>query len=286
MTFSSIADITTAMDNGQFWSQHYYKPTAANSFADQIFDLSTNAGTPVLQPYIATPLTFTPQSADRNKYIYHGPTPPAGQSKYISSWEMRHTSTTAVATYTLSDLLGFYAGIDADTVDLQTMDNTLTLPRYTSGQGVQIVLQTSAPTIATTTATIAYVNHIGQAKTVTTFLQSRSFAGQVVSSGSSAAGSFNTALFVSLAAGDLGVRQINSIQLAAAISGYLNILLVKPLARMISSPNFVSTEKNFITEQGITMPKIDNTSALIIHAVPAIASSTAPIHGYFNFVWG
>lgn len=286
MGFSSIADITTALDNGQVHFQTYYKAGAGGASASVPFDLSGNSGLPVLNPYAATPLAFTPTSSDRNKYIYTGPTPAAGQSKYLMTWEMRHESTQARVTYTLCDLLGFYAAIDSDSTDLQVMDNTLTLPRYTSGERVQMVIQIGVPNTGATTATIEYVNNLGQTKTITTAIQNRGTATQVASQASTATSANGTALFVSLAAGDLGVRQINSIQIDTAVGGLLNILLVKPLARMLSMENFVSTEKNFITQQGITMPKIEDTSALMIYAQGAIASSLGRIHGYFNFVWG
>lgn len=285
MGFSSIADITTALDNGQFWSQHYIKPGVVGQSLGITSDLSGNSGIPVLSPYAATPLAFTPQSHDRNKFVFTGPTPPAGQSKYIMTWEMRHSSTQARVTYTLCDLLGFYAAIDSDSVDLQTMDNTLTLPRYTSGEGVQMVIQNSVATSASNIATIEYVNHLGQTKTITSTVLQRT-ATQVASCASSAFSGNATSLFLSLTGGDLGVRQVNSIQFDTAVGGLMNLLLVKPIARTVSNENLVSTEKNFITQQGIAMPKLEDGAALIIYAHGAIASAIAPIHGYFNFVWG
>jgi len=285
MGFSSIADITTALDNGQFWSQHYYKAGVVGQTLGVTSDLSGNSGIPVLNPYAATPLAFTPQSHDRNKFVFTGPTPPAGQSKYIMTWEMRHNSTTARATFTLCDLLGFYAAIDSDSIDLQTMDNTLTLPRYTSGEGVQIVIQNSVATSGSNIATIEYVNHLGQTKTITSTNLQRT-ATQVASCASNAFSANATSLFLSLDAGDLGVRQINSIQFDTAVGGLMNILLVKPFARTVTSENNIVTEKNFITQQGITMPKLEDGAALMIYAHSALASTIAPIHGYFNFVWG
>lgn len=285
MGFSSIADVTTALDNGQFWSQHYYKsnaPTGASAFTD----MSWSSGVPLYNSYAASPLTFTPVVNTNNKYVFTGPNPPAGQQKYLFSWNMRTGKTTAAsgATFVLVDTAGFYPVIDCDSTDLQEMDNTQTLPRYTDGKGVRIAIFVSLTNNAVNTnATIVYTNQDGNLSTLNTSFINESISHSLVAGITT---SLNArAFFTSLAPGDTGVRNIVSIQLSQAIGGLAYIALVKPLAML---PTFLSVvaEKRFVTEASIKMPEIPTGAGLTVYSFDFTSGGQITTMGEFLFVWG
>jgi len=286
MPFSSIADVTTAIDNGQVWSQHYFKPgasTVVNSFTD----LSWSSGTPSYNSYAATPLTFSPVVNTNNKYVFTGPNPATGQQKYLLSWNMRHSKTTAgsSSSFMLVDTLGFYPVIDCDSVDLQEMDNTLTLPRYTDGEGVRMAIFASLSTNAVnTSATIVYTNQDGNTSTISTALINETTSHSLASASTSVSANARS-FFVSLAPGDTGIRNIISIQLNQGIGGLAYIALVRPLAVLPVFPSVVS-EKRFITETSIKMPEIPVGAGLTVYSYDFVQSGTVPIVGEFVFVWG
>ena len=286
MGFSSIADVTTAIDNGQVWSQHYFKP-GSSTIAGSFTDLSWSSGTPSYNSYAASPLTFTPVINTNNKYVFTGPNPATGQQKYLLSWNMRTAKTTAGSgsSFMLVDTLGFYPVVDCDSVDLQEMDNILTLPRYTDGEGVRMAIFASVSTNAVnTSATIVYTNQDGNTSTLSTALINETISHSLASASTSVSGNARS-FFVSLAPGDTGIRNIISIQLNQGIGGLAYIALVKPLAVLPVFPSVVS-EKRFITETSIKMPEIPVGAGLTVYSYDFTQSAVAPVLGEFIFVWG
>ena len=66
----------------------------------------------------------------------------------------------------LVDLLGFYRVSSVTTITAQTLNNTVTLPRYTDGAGVQAFMwntNTTAMGAATPNLSINYTNSAGTA---------------------------------------------------------------------------------------------------------------------------
>lgn len=286
MGFSSIADVTTAIDNGQVWSQHYYKsnpPTGAGLFTD----MSWSSGIPLYNSYAANPLTFTPVVNTNNKYVFTGPNPPAGQQKYLFSWNMRTAKITggAGATFVLVDTVGFYPVIDCDSIDLQEMDNTQTLPRYTDGEGVRIAVFVSlSNNPVNTTATIVYTNQDGNTSTLSTGFLNETTSHSLTLASATLSGNARS-FFTSLAPGDTGVRNIVSVQLNQAIGGLAYIALVKPLAMLPTALNVVS-EKRFITETSIKMPEIPVGTGLTVYSYDFVSGAQTTAMGEFVFVWG
>jgi hypothetical protein len=286
MPFSSIADVTTAIDNGQVWSQHYYKASPLASIG-LFYDFSWSSGTPIYNSYAATPLTFTPVVNTNNRYVFTGPNPAAGQQKYLFSWSMRNPKTTAGSgsSFILVDTLGFYPVIDCDSTDLQEMDNTLTLPRYTDGEEVRMAIFGSLTNNAiNTTATIVYTNQDGNTSTLSTAITGGATA-QNLGLATNVINSNARSVFLSLAPGDTGVRNIVSIKLNQAIGGLAYIALVKFVAMLPVFPSVVS-EKRFITETSIKMPEIPVGAGLTVYSYDFVQNPAGPATGEFVFVWG
>ena len=103
-------------------------------------------------------MVFTPCVAQKNDAIYF-PGIQHGQHRHLTSatfWSNQGTYNGA-GSIVIFDLLGYYPLIDGDSTDLQEADNTLTLPRYTDGEGVGLVIVNHvAPAVQGGVATIAY----------------------------------------------------------------------------------------------------------------------------------
>ena len=61
----------------------------------------------------------------------------------------------------MCDYLLFYPQVDMDSVDPQAMDNTVTLPRYESGDGVRMFVVAQYPYIGGVGFSITYTNQVG-----------------------------------------------------------------------------------------------------------------------------
>jgi len=66
-------------------------------------------------------------------------------------------------TAVLLDYLLYYPSIDDGTLDEQVMDNTVTLPRYTDGKGVQMMAITTGVRTGGQTFQVKYTNSDGVA---------------------------------------------------------------------------------------------------------------------------
>jgi hypothetical protein len=285
MGFRSIAEVTNAIDNGQIWTQQWFK--SGSSFINVLRwnDFSISAGTPTYQPYAAEPLVFTPQTGGTNKFIYTGPTLPATQQKYLFSWQFYSTGASIVS-MVLVDVLGFYAAIDAETTDVQTFTNTATLPRYTSGEGVKMLLVQTAPGTSNATATVNYTNNDGVAKSMQMGVQGAATIGQMVLNSYFPPNTNSLSPFGPLNSGDKGIRSVESIQLNAPVGGLLTLVLVKPILNMQTGASAIPTEKTLINQFGGNMPEILPGAALTMIGTSNVSNSPERNLGQFNFVWG
>jgi hypothetical protein len=285
MSFSNIASAVNAMETGYTWRQHYFKTAPPAVQAGRWIDCSVSAGTPSYNTYLGDPLTFVPATGTNNKYIYTGPTPQAGQQKFLASWQMVHAAANPVS-YMLVDLLGYYSSIDGDSTDPQIFDNTASLPRYTSGEGVQIWGIGTAPMSASALMTVNYTNDAGQAKSINTRITNTNAIGTGILTSGSALSANAASPFTQLSSGDKGVRYIESIQLDAAAGGLFALMLVKPLAWLQCNGSGVATEKVFITQQGCLLPEVVQGAALTVFGLPTNTTVLANVVGEFNFIWG
>lgn len=285
MGFRSIAEVTNAIDNGQIWTTHWYKSSTPFLSANRWVDLSVGPGSPTYQPYAAEPLVFIPQTGGTNKYIYTGPTLPATQQKYLFSWQFYSTAAIVLSAL-LVDSLGFYAAIDAETTDEQTFDNTATLPRYTTGEGVQMYLVTSAPGTSNALATINYTNSDGVAKSISVALLGQPTIGAGVTTSSSVIGNGAYSPFTPLSSGDKGVRSVQSIQFSASVGGLVTLVLMKPMCQMQTGASAIPTEKTLINQFGGRMPEIMPGAAMTMVSTSNVSLQSGPNFGQFNFVWG
>jgi len=235
-------------DSGNFHYQYVYKPSlVASGVAGYFIDANQSAGHPVYNAFAGSALTFTELIGQKNQGIFTGPVPGTDKSKYLSRIQILSTSASSPSYVYLNDYLGFYALIDGDNTDIQEMDNTLTLPRYVDGKGVQAVMIATAPMVQTAPCTVIYTNSEGVSGRSTTFSVIPAASIGVCATGShpTLGTASQSTPFIPLADGDEGIRLIESITFAAGAGGFICIALVKPIANIQNYEVSVASEKQY-----------------------------------------
>ena len=197
-------------------------------------------------------------------------------------------ATTAPCVLMLVDLLGFYNITTVTTTGAQTLNNTVTLPRYTDGAGVQAFLTPSTVMgAATPNISLSYTNSasVGGKATPAT-LPIGNTAAAVTSIVYSGTGTGKYGPFLPLAAGDAGIKSVQSINLSASyVSGVLNLVLCKPLMTLPITTLGVTAERDLVN-QFASMPRIYDGACLSWLMLAGQATPVAsPLSGHLEFGW-
>ena len=197
-------------------------------------------------------------------------------------------ATTAPCVLMLVDMLGFYPITTVTTTGAQTLNNTVTLPRYTDGAGVQAFLTPSTVMgAATPNITLNYTNSAGTAgKATPVTLPIGNSAAAVTSVVYSGTGSGKYGPFIPLAAGDAGIRSVQSINLSASyVSGVLNLMLCRPLLTLPITTLGVTAERDLVN-QFASMPRVYDGACLHWLMLAGAATPVAsPLSGHLEFGW-
>ena len=288
MAFSSMDDFVSEVTSGKSWRQPFNKLTGVAATAGRAYDLSLATGNPIQNLYAGTNLAFTALS-DTNGYgIWHGGNV-SPDTKNITNLGVMSTVATAVPSLIeVVDVLGYYPLTTTTVTTAQTLNNTVTLPRYTDGAGVRAyVVAVGTMGAGTPNISISYTNQAGVAgktmpvtvSAVTTAVQSH-----IVHSDPSAGKYFP---YLPLASGDTGIRSIQSVTLSATMtSGSLAIVLCKPLASIPLTTAGIMAERNLMTQLP-SLPRVVDGANLNLLFVTASATATAtPFIGYLETAWG
>lgn len=231
--FNRIAEVHDADREGRTWVSSFRKAVAsASTTTNACVDYSYFAGSPPANFYASAPLVSSHVEASRGIYV---PTVGAGRRQFLNNIKVMSLASWATNTgngrqlLMLCDYLMYYPFIDTNAIGgEQTLENTVTLPRYAAG-AVIAVAQSAASTIGQFTMT--YTNQDGTPGRVSqnNFTFAVAGGGQVVNASGTGA-SYNS--FVNLAAGDTGVQSIQSVTFTAAGGGLMALVIVKPLMLM------------------------------------------------------
>jgi hypothetical protein len=197
-------------------------------------------------------------------------------------------ATTAPCVLMLVDALGFYPITTVTTTGAQTLNNTVTLPRYTNGAGVQAFLTPStAMGAATPNISIAYTNSAGVASRATPTplpVGNTGSSASSISYSGSGVGKFGP--FMPLQAGDAGIRSVQSFNLSASyVSGVLNLVLARPLLTLPITTLGVTAERDLVN-QFMSMPQVQDGACLCwIMLAGAATPVSSPISGHLEFGW-
>ena len=196
--------------------------------------------------------------------------------------------TVAPCVLMLVDLLGFYPITTVTTTGAQVLNNTVTLPRYTDGAGVQaFITPTTVMGAGVPNISLGYTNSaaVGSRATPAT-LPIGNTAAAVTSIVYSGTGNGKYGPFMPLQAGDSGIRSVQTINLSASyVSGVLNLVLCKPLVTLPITTLGVTAERDLVN-QFASMPKIYNGACLAWLMLAGAATPVAsPLSGHLEFGW-
>ena len=247
-----------------------------NPAADTILGTGTNLAFQALSDTVATA-----------SGIPHGGNV-GGYKVLLSAAAQTAAATTAPCVLMLVDMLGFYPITTVTTTGAQTLNNTVTLPRYTDGAGVQAFLTPSTVMgAATPNITLNYTNSAGVAgKATPVTLPIGNSAAAVTSVVYSGTGSGKYGPFIPLAAGDAGIRSVQSINLSASyVSGVLNLMLCRPLLTLPITTLGVTAERDLVN-QFASMPRVYDGACLHWLMLAGAATPVAsPLSGHLEFGW-
>lgn len=278
----SIVDVGAALEfTGGFHFAQYIRP-AVSATALRWQDYSIGAGIPRYNAYIGSPLVFTPFTGAGNSGIYHGEDTISGEAKRLYQIRMALLTATAPASYILCDYLGFYPLIDYSDSELQEMDNTLAPTRYTSGEGVMMMLVNAVPTTINASVTVNFINSENIARSET-FTIVTATLGQIHNNQNSA-GADGITPFIQLGSGCKGVKSITSVQSNGLGDGFGHIVLVKPLGTVVCHEQNTPNEVSFVNDK-MTLPKIENGAFLNFIGIQT-TTGTQTIRGELIFIRG
>lgn len=264
----NIEQLITAELDGKERRYTWRKTPSQVTVARLWFDLSMSPGRPVPKywfdapPGIAKQITY---SSDGGLEHGGGVSP---SEKYLRLTTSIATAATALPlTMILCDYLLYYPSIDDSVLDEQVMDNTVTLPRYTDGEGVQVIAVSVAGRNGGARFYFTYTNSDGvSGRTSQTVYQNSSAAlGTLQNSGAN--NNASAMPFIGLQSGDTGVRSIDSVVMLDADVGLMTLILVKPLGTSVIREITAPVEKDYFLEAGV-IPQIYDDAYLSFLCLP------------------
>lgn len=280
--------------NGQFYRADWQKSTFATTAhtAGLWYSLFRGGGTPPADTILGTGTNLAFQAltdATANATgIQHGGNVNGGFKVLLNAAAQTAAATTAPCVLMLVDLLGFYPITSVTTTTAQTLNNTVTLPRHATGAGVQAFLTPSTVMgAATPNLSINYTNSAGTTGKVTpATLPIGNSAAAVTSIVYSGTGAGKFGPFMPLAAGDAGIRSVQTITISASyLSGVLNLVLCKPLLTLPITTLGVTAERDLVNQLA-SMPKVYDGACLAWIMLAGAATPVASnISGHLEFGW-
>lgn len=261
-------------------------PTNNLSFNGVWYDLAYVSGMPIPNYYIGAIGTSTLLKQSTDGGLYHGPNVSPSE-KYLRQTTAICTSSTPLPlTMILCDYLMFYPFIDEGTTDEQLLTNSISLSRYTDGDGVQMMAISQAPRGATSAYfNVSYTNQDGVAGRITTGREfnSAGINGECLTSG--VQNTDSSGPFLKLMGNDTGVRSIESVTMLTPDVGLFALVLVKPLATSVIRENTAPVEKDYFLEAGV-IPRIYDDAFLGFLVSPGNSGiSGAVITGDLKVIW-
>jgi hypothetical protein len=284
--FPNVAAFADALNEGRGTYATWRKSPAQVTTQGVWFDLSMSPGNPVPQYYAAAPLISVPLSQSEDGGLYHGgDIYPA--SKYLAKFTVMTpaSATPLPMPMRLCDYLLYYPFIDEGTTDPQPLTNSVPLPRYADGAGVQMMGISVAGRVGLQKFQVTYTNSDGVAGRITPEVRqnNNSVNGSVVTTFTAlteAAGPF-----IPLQRGDTGVRSIDSVQMISGTDvGLFTLVLVKPLAQASVRGIDAPVEINYFTDFA-QLPRIIDDAYLNLLCCPQGTLLSSPIHGDITTVW-
>lgn len=285
MGFANLKQMVDAENSGFGRISSWRKAPTQTTGAGIWFDLSMSPGNPVPNYYIGVPNTFVPLKQSTDGGLYHGGN--VAPKKKILRQLMSLTPTAAATPLPmiLCDYIGHYPFIDESVTDEQFLDNTQSPTRWTSDKGIQMMAVVVAGQTGGQTFTVKYTNQDGVSGRVTAphLMTTQAVNGTLLSSAGAAVNSRGP--FLTLQAGDTGVRYVESVTFGGTGDiGLMALVLVKPIASFSLRGIDAPSEADYI-EDAPQSPIIPDDAYLNFICYPAGTLSGAQIHGLMEVCW-
>lgn len=289
MAIQSQDQLITSLTSGKTWRADWNKITGGAAYtAGRWYDLSPLAGTPIANAWTGTALNAQVPNETTGFGLYHGGDVSTDIKNLLNMGAVSAVATAVPSTLMLVDMCLYYPGISMNSATAQTLVNTNTLTRYTTGAGLRagLVIQTSAGATAHNIA-ISYTNQAGTAGRtlpVTVAGTASAIAPHLTHSGTAAN---NYGAFLPLASGDTGIRSVQTLTLSAASGGGTAALcLYKPLMEIPITTASVYAERDLLNQLP-SLPIIQDGACLtwLLFTGGALAAFSN-IYGKVTSVWG
>jgi hypothetical protein len=283
-TYRQIKD--AIQSDGKFWQASFRKVVSNATVAGTWCDLSYSPGNPPANFYATEPLVAATLSPIKG--IDNGGS--VAPDKKLIKKLLIYSASTAFqsSTLMLCDYVLYYPFIDGDDTAEQLLDNTVTLPRYTTGAGVRAMLVSQGSYTGNVTFQIKYTNSSGVSGRLSPLVTTNTaaLAATIVHSGThvGAAGPF-----IPLQAGDFGIRSVESITFSSPNGGILALVLVKPIietgvSEVTAAFATPSQYENFYDV--VTANQIEDGAYLNFICLPNASLAAAVVSGMVITTWG
>lgn len=295
MAIQSFKALVDAEQNGQTFFGGFRKVPNASTGQGTWFDTTLSPGNPLPFYYASTPLIGAPIGQAANGGIVHNqPVASLGYKTYLKTLNVNVSASGGGVNgvMILMDYLFYYPFIDTGITDPQTLDNTASLTRYTSGQGVSVMAVQLAGLLGTGNPTFrfTYINQSGVLQTSPTqTCGSGSIVGELATGNNnqiSTSTPNSNYPFLALAPGDTGIRSVQSVTFDTADIGLLAFVLVKPLEQIVARETGSAAERTPVIDF-FDLPVIeDNAYLSFLVNTGLVGASAAPFFGTIQTVWG
>ena len=285
--FNSIKALVDAMENGQHFIGSFRKIPSQQTLTGCWADFSMAAGNPQTNYYASEPLKAAVIDSARGVYVGPRVSPSKKFLKQINV--MVGSVTIPPATIHFLDYLLYYPFIDGDELGEQLLDNTVSLPRYSDGDGVKAFVVAQGSYVGAARFSINYTNQSGVSGRTSIFSTSNisTFVGSLITSGAGGgAGRVNEkGPFITLMDGDTGIRSVESFTFETANSGIYALVLCKPIATTSIREQTAPVEKDFFKDNGGAMPEIKDGACINFIINNNLNMLSSHISGTIETVW-
>jgi hypothetical protein len=264
----------------------------ATSSAPLVFTPSSDFAGTIDIIAVTRDLGFTPYDdagVGREAGIWHGGDVSADTKHILNIGGWTNVAAGAPSVLLLVDMLGCYPRIQTNLATTQTLNNTLTLPRYTDGKGVRAYFQLNTANGGNASNFVmAYTNTVptsGRGLGAIVSNTASAIVGHITHSGVSAG---NYGPFLPLQAGDQGIVSVQSCQftVASASAGFVDLVLCKPLAFLPLTAAFYASERDLLSQLP-SLPQVQDGAVLgLLLFAGAVVTATCQYQGYIDLGWG
>lgn len=284
--FNNHQELVEAELRGQSLYSTWRKTPTQGAGSSVWLDFSMSPGNPAAQFYANTPLKATQLAASTDPGLWVGKAVSPAKKFLRRLMVMGVNAAIVPMTMKLLDYLLYYSFIDQSITDQQVMDNTATIPRYPTGDGVHILPICLGSQVGGASFTVSYTNSAGVSGRTTpaVLTAAASVISGVATNPLNATGANCVAPFLPLQIGDKGVQSIQSITFTTTDVGIMALVLVKPLAQLSIRGIDAPVEIDFLQDFPV-LPQIVDDAYLNFIGISSTGSLTQAIHGDLLVLW-